>query len=138
MNKYIELKEKHQKEINEFPIMSAFNLEQFKEGMERLCVTSEVELISIGYGSFIRKTDKEAYIQMIVRMNEEDKAAMKDPEYCYEAMRYELANHEFCIRRDYTDTLETLGLTMDEVEKDPMLLDALRRATKDYLENVRV
>jgi len=35
MNSYLELKEKHQKEVNEFPMFFAFNDKQFKEGMKK-------------------------------------------------------------------------------------------------------
>lgn len=133
MNKYIELKDRHQKEVNEFPMMFAFSQEQFEEGMKKLGVTSKEELVSIGYGGFVRKTDAKAYVQLIKRMDDEDREAMKDPEYCYEMFRYELSNHEFCITYDYTDTLNALGLTKDEVEGNQMLLDALRRAERDYL-----
>lgn len=31
MNKYVDLKNKHQKEVNDFPIGAAFSNEQFKE-----------------------------------------------------------------------------------------------------------
>lgn len=137
MNKYIKLKEQHQKEVNEFPIMFAFSLEQFREGMEKLGVTKKEELVSIGYGGYIRETDAEAYIQMHKRMNEEDREAMKDPEYCYEAFRYELANHEYIITGDFTDTLDALGLTEDEVLENSMLLDALKMAEMDYLKSVK-
>lgn len=136
MNKYIKLKEQHQKEVNEFPMMFAFSDEQFKQGMEKLGVTNEKELVSIGYGGFIRKTDKDAYIQMYKRMDTERKEAMKDPEYCYEMFRYELANMEYCVTYDLEDTLNTLGLTEEEVMENPMMLDALKRARKDYLNSV--
>lgn len=136
MNKYMKLKEQHQKEVNEFPMMFAFSQKQFEEGMVKLGVTSKDELVSIGYGGFVRETDADAYVQMVKRMDEEDREAMKDPEYCYEMFRYELANHEYCITYDYTDTFDTLGLTEEEVMENPMMLDALKRARKDYLNSV--
>ena len=132
MNKYIKLKEQHQKEINEFPMMFAFSNEQFAEGMKKLGVTDENELISIGHGGFLRKTDVETYVQMLKRMDNEDREAMKDPEYCYEMFLYELGNMEYCISYD----LDVLGLTEEKVMEDPMLLDALKRARKDYLDSV--
>lgn len=133
MNKYIKLKEQHQKEVNEFPIMFAFSNEQFKEGMDKLGIRSEAELVSIGYGGFVRKTDAKAYMTMLARMSYEEKEAMKDPEYCYEAFLYELGNMEYCITGDLGDVLGALGLTEEEVMKNSMLCDALRRAERDYL-----
>jgi hypothetical protein len=41
---------------------------------------------------------------------------------------YELGNHEYCITHDLTDTLDALGLTLEEVNADPMMADALKRA----------
>ena len=133
MNKYIELKRKHEKEVNEFPMMFAFSNEQFEEGMKKLGVKIKDELVGIGYGGFVREADAEAYVKMVKRMDDEDREAMKDPQYCYEAFLYELGNHEYCITYDFTDTLDALGLTEDEVMENPMLLDALRKAKKDYL-----
>ena len=133
MNKYMELKRKHEKEVNEFPMMFAFSNEQFEDGMKKLGVKSKNKLVSIGYGGFIRETDAEAYVKMVKRMDDEDREAMKDPQYCYEAFLYELGNHEYVITYDLEDTLNALGLTVKEVEENPMLIDALKRAEKDYL-----
>ena len=136
MNKYIELKNKHQKEVDKFPMMFAFSQKQFEEGMKKLGVTSKEELVSIGHGGFVRETDAEAYVQMFKRMISEEGEAMNDPEYCYEMFRYELSNHEYCITYDLEETLDSLGLTEEEVMENPMLFDALNRARRDYLRSV--
>ena len=133
MSKYRTLREKHQQEINEFPMFFAFNREQFEEGKKKLGIVEDSEIRNIGYGGFIRKSDEQAYIDMHKRMNAEDKEAMKDAEYCYEMFRYELGNHEYCITYDLSDTLDSCGLTADEVLEDPMLCEALERAKRDYL-----
>jgi hypothetical protein len=41
---------------------------------------------------------------------------------------YELANHEYGYTQDLTDTLEALGLTMNEINADPRMANALKRA----------
>lgn len=133
MNKYTELKEKHQKEVNDFPMMFAFSDQQFEEGMKKLGVIDEKELVSIGSGGFVRKTDARAYIELLKRVHDEHDEMMKDPEYCYEAFKYELANMEYCITYDYTDTLDALSLTEDEVMENPVWFEALKRAERDYL-----
>lgn len=33
---YVQMKERHQKEVNEFPMMWAFNNDQFAQGMKKL------------------------------------------------------------------------------------------------------
>ena len=36
MNRYVELKRRQEKEVNEFPMFFAFSKEQFSEGMKKL------------------------------------------------------------------------------------------------------
>ena len=52
MNQYRVLKEKHEKEINNFPLMFAFSKKQFAEGMQKLGLkeTNTDKIISIGVG----------------------------------------------------------------------------------------
>ncbi|NYC95062.1 hypothetical protein DFN09_003049 [Clostridium acetobutylicum] len=59
-NKYIEMKRKHQKEVNNFPMFFAFSKEQFKEGMKKLGLEpSETNKIyKFGNtGGFYKRTD---------------------------------------------------------------------------------
>lgn len=133
MNKYQALKEKHQKEVNEFPMFFAFNQAQFEEGKEKLGITNDSEIVAIGYGGFIRKSDEKAYVDMHHRMNTEDREAMKDPEYCYWMFRYELGNYEYAITYDLEEMLGACGLTANEVLEDPALCEILERAKEDYL-----
>ena len=57
MNSYVEMKERHQKEVNEFPMKFAFSDEQFKKAMEELGLTEKDvdKVIGIGAGGFIKK-----------------------------------------------------------------------------------
>ena len=57
MNRYAELREKHQKEFDKFPMKFAFSDKQFKEAMESLGLTENDtdKIIGIGAGGFIRK-----------------------------------------------------------------------------------
>lgn len=130
MNKYTELKAKHQEEVDAFPFGFAFNQKQFDEMMEKFGLTLDDtdKIYKIGGGGYIRKTDSEAMNEMFERHEAERKAAMQDDEYLYEMFNYELANHEYCITYDLSDTLDALGLTMDEVNADPRMADALKRA----------
>lgn len=136
MNKYLALKEKHQKEVNEFPMFFAFSQEQFEEGKAKLGVTDNTELVDIGYGGFIRESDKQAYIDMHKRMDAEQKEAMQDEEYCYWMFRYELSNMEYIISQDLDNVLDACSLTADEVFSNPVLSKILEKARKDYLNSV--
>lgn len=130
MSKYTELKAKHQAEVNAFPFGFAFNQSQFDEMMKKwgLKPTDIREILSIGGGGYIRRSDADAFKEMFARHESELKAAMQDYEFAFEAFNYELANHEYCITYDLDDTLDALGLTMDEIKADPQMLHILERA----------
>jgi len=132
MNKYAELKAKHEKQINEFPMAFAFSNKQFEEAKEKLGVKSNDELLSIPCGGMIRKTDKEEYKNLCMAISVEDNAAMKDDEFLYQGFLYELANHEYCITSDPESTLDCFGLTITEVSEDKRLSDIFKKAKVAY------
>lgn len=139
MNSYVELMNDHQKRVNALPVMYAFNQQQFNEGMERLGLApaDTDKIVSIGMGGFIRKTDKDLYINTFKQIDQEMKdaiAADKDGTgFIKEMFRYELANHEYCITYDLEPTLDALGLTVDMVNDSPALLNGLHIAKREYL-----
>jgi len=130
LNKYTELKSKHQKEVDAFPFGFAFNQSQFDEMMTKwgLDPQNTGAIFSIGGGGYIRKTDSDAMHEMFDRHEAERKAAMQDDEYLYQMFNYELGNHEYGYTQDLTDTLEALGLTMNEINADPRMANVLKRA----------
>ena len=137
MNKYAELKNKIQKEFDEFPFGFAFSNEQFERMKEELGVKEDNELISIGAGGFIRKTDEKALEELINGKEKRMKDAIaSDPTgegFIKDMFLYELANHEYCITYDLRDTLEALDLTINEVMEDPRLKLGLELARNEYL-----
>lgn len=128
--KYTDLKAKHQAEVNAFPLGFAFNQKQFDEMMIKwgLKPTDIREILSIGGGGYVRKDDAKAMHEMFARHEAEHKAAMQDDEYLFEMFNYELANHEYGYTGELDDTLDALGLTIDEINADPRMADALKRA----------
>lgn len=130
MSKYTELKSKHQKEVDAFPFGFAFSQKQFDEMMSKWGLTPDDtdKIYKIGGGGYIRKSDSEAMENMFARHEAERKAAMQDEEFAFEAFNYELGNHEYCITGELDDTLDALGLTINEVNADPKLANALKRA----------
>lgn len=138
MNKYRILKEQHAKAFNEFPKFFAFNDKQFEEGMAKLGLSADDtdKIYSIGYGGFYKKEDAPKFHEMNKRFAEEMKQAMEDEQFLYDMFYEELANHEFCITLDYDDTFDACGVTVEEVSNNPKMLNALKRAEKDYLANV--
>jgi len=67
------------------------------------------------------------------------KEAMQNENFVYDMFDYELGNHEYNYTQDITDTLDSLGLTYEEVEGNELLLKCLKRAIKNqeerYAEN---
>lgn len=131
MSKYTELKAKHQAEVDAFPFGFAFNTKQFEEMMTKWGLTPNDtdKIYSIGGGGYVRKSDAEAMDKMFERHELERKMARKyGDEYLFEMFNHELANHEYCITHDLIDTLDALGLTINEINADPKMADALKRA----------
>lgn len=137
MNKYAELKNKLQKEFDAFPFGFAFSNEQFEKMKKELGVKDNSELISIGAGGFIRKTDEKALDELINGKEKRMKEAIaSDPTgkgFIKDMFLYELANHEYCITYELDDTLYALDLTLEEIEKDPRLKLGLQLAKNEYL-----
>lgn len=134
MGKYLELKERHQREFDEFPKMFAFSKEQFAEGRKKLRVSSDKHLIGIGFGGFIRDTDRRAYLDLVSRHAKEKKEALQDEEYCYEMFYHELNNHEYTYTGDDEETIRACGLNVHTISSNPILSRALERAKADCME----
>ena len=127
--------------MNAFPLGAAFSDKQFEEMMQKwgLTVNDADKICSIGGGCFIRKSDKAAFFEMLDRFKKEREDAIAADKtgkgYIYDMFLYELANHEYCITYDLTDTLDALNLTAEQVNEDKRLLHGLNKAVKEYLKN---
>lgn len=141
MNTYKQLKDKHQKEMDAFPLGAAFSNEQFEKMMQDwgFTVNDTDNICSLGAGCFIRKSDKEAFFNMLKRFKDETNAAIAADKtgdgFIYDMFYYELANHEYCITYEYNETFDALGLTEEQVKADKRLLHGLNKAEKAYLKN---
>ncbi len=106
MNAYKQLKDKHQKEMDAFPLGAAFSKEQFEEMMRKwgLTVNDMDKICSLGCGCFIRKSDKEHFHEMSARFKKEMQDAIDADRtgdgFIRDMFLYELANHEYCITLD--------------------------------------
>jgi len=138
-NRYLELKRRHEKELNDFPMFFAFNKKQFEEGMEKLGLepgdTDKVYRLS-NTGGFYKKVDAPKFKKMFDRREQERQDAINADEtgegYIYEMFQYELANHEYGYTGRIDDTLEALGLTLEEVKGCERLSRGLALAREDY------
>jgi len=135
-NTYKTLKEKHQEEVNNFPMAFAFSEEQVKEGLVKLGLSPEDrdKVCSIPGGGFIRKTDAQALNDMFVRHAKEKQEAINGDTtgegYIFDMFRYELANHEYGYTMELDDTLDALGYTFEDIEKSEKLTKGITLAHK--------
>ena len=136
MSKYSTFKKSKQQRVDEFPMMFAFSQEQLEEGKARLGVTDNKELLSIGAGGFIRKSDREEFDNLFIQLDKELAENLNDDEFLYEAFLYELANHEYCYSWDLTDSLDVLGLTVEQVKADDRMYSILKKAIVQYKEDM--
>lgn len=56
--------------------------------------------------------------------------------FIFDMFNYELANHEYVITYNITDTLEALGLTADDINNNPLLAKGLKMARKAQFDNL--
>lgn len=136
--KYMELKNRFEKEYNDFSkenIIWAFSDEQLNEALKERGLTLKQfkELYSRFYaGGAILNSSAQEYMAMSERHYEELQSNLRnDSEFAYEAFRYELANHEYCITCDEEPALRALGLSSDDVENCPLMLEAFKKAEKE-------
>lgn len=142
MNKYLELKNKQEKEFNNFPMKFAFGNEQFVKMMGNWGLkpsdTDQIICLS-GTGGFILKKDKDAFLQMCKRHEQEVEEAIKNDTdgtgFIYEMFYYELANHEYCITYSFDDTLNALNMRYEDVVNNEIMFNVLKKAANDVCEN---
>ena len=141
-NRYQEMRERHQAEVNDFPLMFAFDARQFAEGLRRLGLrSSDKDKVCAlpGTGGFCRKSDLPALKGMFARHHRELQEAIgADPTgrgFIYEMFRTELSNHEYAYTQDVSETLDYLGITQQMLEAVPQLQTGLALACRSLLKH---
>lgn len=137
MNKYIEMKKRHQEEINKFPIYFAFGEEQFARKMNQLGLFPDSDLdkiVSIGTGGFILKEDVSAFNEMFERHRKEKQEAIDadvtGKGFIQDMFYAELKNHEYGYMLDVQEAIESLGYTYEQINADFKLKMGLQRASR--------
>lgn len=138
MNKYLDMRNRHQAEVNAFPMHFCFGEEQIRKKFEELGLDREKDLDKIvvikGTGGFVLKEDAPALKEMLDRHSREMEEAIADDKsgngFIYEMFLYELNNHEYGYTYDASDTLRSLKLTLKQIEASPALKHGWDRAKK--------
>ncbi len=140
VNLYRELKNKQQKEFNDFSeanMFYAYNDKQFEEGMKKLGLElNQTDLLySTGSGGCYLKTKSEELQAILNKQEQELRQAIEADKtgegFIKQMFRYELNNYEYCYTYELDDTLDALGLTIEEVNSNPALLNGLNLALVD-------
>lgn len=137
MKAYLELRDRHQQEMNAFPMFFAFSKSQFDEGMKSIGLKPNQTGLVVQFfsGSFMKKTDLERYKKMCERHNRERSDAMAGDTngtgFLLDMFRYELRNHEYGYTHEIGETLASVCLTMQMVQKNPAMFAALNRAIEE-------
>lgn len=134
---YKEYKENMTQEINEFAnqyCIWAFGREQLAEALKEHNLTEEeFQNNYCGFfgGGAIRKDKIKEYENICEKQNNQLKELMKDEEFAYDALYYELANHEYGYTGNESDALRDLGLTADDIINNQVLNRAFCRAARE-------
>lgn len=145
MTTYTELKDQQQERVNAFLhkyAFFAFSQQQFKEGLKRLGIPEDAERVLVPLGSsggFLLKDKLPEYRAMMEGLERETREAVEDPEtgaaFAVQMFSYELANHEYSITGDLTETLDALGYTTEDINGSPVLKQALKEACAAVLKD---
>jgi len=137
--KYSTAKELIQKRVNNFPMVFAFNNEQFDKAMKDLGIKDWTEenlkdkIVSIGGGGYIKKDMVEEYKNLWFNIDKDIKRYLEESDENFiDAIKYELSNHEYGYTHDLEPALEALGLIYNELSNKQKEL--VEKARKEHLE----
>ena len=147
MNRYDELKQKHQKEYDKFAkgrIFYAFNAEQFEKGLKEINFdkTSGEKLVPIKIGSYatgayIRKSHSSELNDLFMKQNKElEQAIENDPTgdgFIFDMFDSELSNHEYNYTYDPSDALSACGIDMKDLNANERLTHGFEKACQSQL-----
>lgn len=142
MESYLELKERQQKEVNEFPFGFAFSRVQFGKMMKKWGLHYERDIdkiVSIGSGGYVQKKDQDDMHKMFSRHKKEIRDAISADEsgegFVCEMFLQEMRNHEYGWTGDPEETLDSLGMTWEQVQNNEKLLKGFNKASEIALGN---
>ena len=141
MNTYVELKERHQKMVDDFPMAFAFNQKQLDEAIEKLGVESVDDLFQLETGGLIAKDSVDDYYDMTNTIHNEFEQAMDNDKtglgFIYDMFYYELCNHEYNISNDLEYTIDALGLDLEKINSDERFNKGINKAIEDCLRDMQ-
>lgn len=137
MNRYAEMRERQEAELDAFPTEFEFSDRRFAEGIAALGLTPEDSgrICEIPGGSFYLREYRQRLEEMADRHDAELRAAIAADEtgdgFIYEAFLHELDIYEYGRTDDVTYALEALGFTAHEILNDPRLKRGFDKAVAE-------
>lgn len=133
LKKYLDLRKKHKKELNDFPIKYAFSDEGLDKALKELDAKVEECTSITGCGDVIRKKDVPDWIKLMKRHKEELDELIKNHDVAYEAFLYEMNNHEYAINWEGdADVLGCFGMSEKTLEEKGLLSEYRRAQATHY------
>ena len=138
---YLDLKAKHEKEVNEFSkdniiVILESTKEKALAKLEAEGLTVE-DIVNLGAGLYLKKEAVPEYNEMIKRQDKEFYEYYFNN--VYEVTKYELANYEteISLSYSYNDILtKVLGLSEEEIAANKVEIDkAIADYKKEFYEN---
>ena len=137
MESYLQIKARHQAEVNAFPIGAAFSDKQVAEMMEKFGLPNDKsgysQIVSLGYGVFIMKKDVPAWREMTERHDRELKEMRKSRKELKKALFYEFGNHESQFNLDEVAVCNSVGLEWEEVQNDEELHKLFNDTYREFM-----
>lgn len=130
---YLDLQEKHRKELNEFPIAYAFNDKQLQEALDKLGAKSTDECVTVmKSGDIMKRENAKPFLDMLKRqMKEVQDLLLSDMDIAEAAFLYEMDNHEYAINwSGDEDVLNCFGLDEEELVAFGLEIPYLRARKK--------
>lgn len=133
LKKYLDLRKKHEKELNDFPMKYAFSDEVLDKALKELDAKVEECTSITGYGDVIRKKDVPDWVKLMKRQKAELDELMEDHDIAYEAFLYEMNNHEYAINWEGdADVLGCFGMSEKTLEEKGLLSEYRRAQATHY------
>lgn len=135
MNMYYKYKKNREDGISNFEgLFFAFNQKQLKEGIEKVGATPDNKIVSVGAGGYVLESRLIEFEELLKDSRTGLKTKLRKKSFFYDAMYYELCNHEYSITLSEQGALEALGINEKWIEKNN-LIEEYKRAKKDALKD---
>lgn len=134
LQRYLDLRDKNMKELNDFPVEFAFSEKQFEEALEKLGASKEEVTSVFGAGEVMRKTDVPKYIEILKNhITALEKLMSEYPDTARAAFKYEMQIQEYDeMLTTKENILATFGFTEEFMEEHPDLKVIFGEAEAEY------